>query len=538
MPVAARALGLPDWATLGLAHLGCAALIGYLALLGRRLSPNAHPAAIFGFCLTAGASAPFITSMGWLGYYDSLLAIALLTVAFTRIQLLIIAACLCAPWIDERFVLGLPLALLVRFSLNPQSPLSEWLKREALVPLALTLAYTALRLRLGGSGGSQTILQYLQQFVFEQPLSGLQRLFGAWSGLRLGWILAVIGLAAAFTSSSRLRSTLAPVLLITAVLTALISLHTALDLSRSTVLLLPLVPLGWIAASRMLHPRGLTIGALSLGLLSASLPAHHVFWKASLRADSFFHPSSQLMTAQNNLGLAYSEGRIGPQDYTEGRRWFQRAAENDYAVALKNLALLYDHGLGGAVDAATAVRYYRRAAELGQVEAQNDLGAILYLGQKAPRNLEEAAKWIRLAAEKDSVVAQKNLGVLLLRGEGVKQDSAEAAYWFRRAAEAGNAVAQRHLGLMHLDGNGVPADSDAALKWLTLAANQEDAEAANQLGLVFLPGTTLPRDTVRAHVWLSTAIRLGHPDAQKHLADLESSMSEADLAKVRATKGN
>ncbi|MFM8619931.1 MAG: hypothetical protein ACKOE8_14535, partial [Opitutaceae bacterium] len=59
VPAVARVLRLPDWATLGLAHLGCLALVAALAVLGRRLAPAASPPAILGFCLTAGATAPF-----------------------------------------------------------------------------------------------------------------------------------------------------------------------------------------------------------------------------------------------------------------------------------------------------------------------------------------------------------------------------------------------------------------------------------------------------------------------------------------------
>ncbi len=534
VPVVARALRLPDWATLGLAHLGCLALILYLAALGSRLAPEASPVSILGFGLTAGATAPFFTSMGWLGYYDSLLALALLATAFERKRLLVIAVCLLAPWIDERFVLGLPLVLLVRLIAAPERPLRDWLRSEAIIPLAIAATYSAVRLGLGGSGGSQTMLQYLEKFVFEQRMDGLQRLFGAWSGLRWSWILVGIGLAAPFLPSVRRRPSLGATLLITAVLTALIALHTALDMSRSTVLLIPLAPLGWLAASRLWRPAHLAAPSLGLGLLSLSTPAHHVFGRFSLPVDSCLKPSSQLMTAQNNLGALYSDGKLGTRDYAAGRYWFQRAAEGEFPSALKNLAFLHEKGLGVPEDPVTAVSYYRRAAELGQVDAQNDLGAILHRGEKVPRNVVEAAKWIREAALQNSVIAQKNLGVLLSRGDGVNQDMVEAAYWFRRAGEAGNAEAQRQLGQLYLSGKGVPLDIPIGVHWLTLAARQGDREAMMLLGLLFSGGRGLDRDPTRAYGWFLRARELGHPEAARLLAELEASMSASELAEARA----
>ncbi len=533
VPAVARVLRLPDWATLGLAHLGCLALVAALAVLGRRLAPAASPPAILGFCLTAGATAPFFTSMGWLGYYDSLLALGLLAVAFAPGRVLVTAACLLTPWIDERFVLGLPLALLVRLLLSPAAPLRDWLRREASLPLALALAYAWLRLSLGGSGGSQTLQQYLGQFVFGYPLGGLQRLAGAWAGLRLGWVLALLALAACFLPAARLRPRLGFTLLATSLLTALIALHTALDLSRSTVLLLPLLPLGWLAASRLLPTHLLSTLSLSLALLSLALPAHHVFGKAAMRVESAWRPSLPLMSAQNNLGLAYAEGRIGERDGVAAIRWFQRAADQGFPVALKNLGVMHATGAGGTTDPAKAVRYYRQAAELGQAEAQNNLGAILYAGELLPRDLAQAAHWIRLAAEQDFAEAQKNLGLMLAKGDGVDRDPVAAAGWMLRAAKSGNAEAQRCLGQMHLSGLGVAVDAADAARWFSLAAAQGDAEAAFQAGRLLANGAGLPRDVITGHYWLSVARFLGHPEAAAPLAATESAMSAAELSQAR-----
>ncbi len=533
VPAVARGLRLPDWVTLGLAHLGCLALVGALAILGRSLAPAASGPAVFGFCLTAGATAPFFTSMGWLGYYDSLLALGLLAVAFAPGRALVVAACLLTPWVDERFILGLPLALLIRLLCSPEAPLRAWLRHEALAPLALAGVYTLLRLTLGGSGGSQTVSQYLGQFVFGYPLDGLQRIAGAWAGLRLGWILALLALAACFLPAAGLRPRLGPALAATALVTALVALHTALDLSRSTVLLLPLLPLGWLAAARLLPPQRLTLLSLTLASLSLALPAHHVFGKASLPVENSFKPSLPLMTAQNNLGLFHSQGRIHGVDHPAALHWIRRAAENGFPIAWRNLAVMHANGFGVARDPVQAAELYRRAAVLGQVEAQNSLGAMYYSGTGVPRDLQLAASWIRQAAEQNSSEAQKNLGLMLARGEGMQPDPVAAAHWLRRAADAGHAEARRFLGQMHLSGLGVAADPAVALRWFSLAAGQGDAEAAFHAGRLLAQGEGVPREVILGHYWLSVARVRGFPDASPALAATEAAMSPAELAAAR-----
>lgn len=556
VPVVARVLRLPDWATLGLAHLGCLALVAALAILGRRLAPAAAPPAVLGFCLTAGATAPFFTSMGWLGYYDSLLALGLLAVAFAPGRVLVTAACLLTPWIDERFVLGLPLALLVRLLLSPDVALRDWLRREALAPLALALAYALLRLSLGGSGGSQTLHQYLGQFVFGYPLGGLQRLAGAWAGLRLGWVLALLALAACFLPAARLRPRLGPVLAGTTLLTALIALHTALDLSRSTVLLLPLLPLGWLAASRLLPARRLTLLALTLATLALALPAHHVFGKARLEVDTVWSPSLPLKNAFHRLGLMHARGETGRRDPAAAIRWYHRAAVLGYAPSQNNLGVMLAAGDGAPRDEAEAARLYqlaaaqgdssamtnlarfheqgialprdpieaaalyRRAAELGNTGAQINLGTMYARGDGVPRDPAEAARLYRLAAERGSASAQGNLAVLYANGEGVPRDEAAAFSWMSRAAAQGDAQAQKNLAVLHERGIGTPPDAIAALRWFRSAAAGGNAEAQATLGAKHANGDGVPRDLVRALAWMTLAAAEGDPQAAANLPRL------------------
>ena len=60
-------------------------------------------------------SAPILVATGWLGMNDAWVALGLLAVAFSDSRLAIALACLVCPFIDERFVFGLPGAFLVRY---------------------------------------------------------------------------------------------------------------------------------------------------------------------------------------------------------------------------------------------------------------------------------------------------------------------------------------------------------------------------------------------------------------------------------------
>jgi len=52
-------------------------------------------------------------------------------------------------------------------------------------------------------------------------------------------------------------------------------------------------------------------------------------------------------TAQNSLGIMYTEGLVGPQNSTEALKWFRLAAEQGYADAQNNLGTMHQLGQRG-----------------------------------------------------------------------------------------------------------------------------------------------------------------------------------------------
>lgn len=66
--------------------------------------------------------------------------------------------------------------------------------------------------------------------------------------------------------------------------------------------------------------------------------------------------------AQNRLGELYAKGRGVPQDYTQARAWYEKAAAQGHSLAQNNLAELYFAGLGGAPDYVRAYMWVSLAA--------------------------------------------------------------------------------------------------------------------------------------------------------------------------------
>jgi tetratricopeptide (TPR) repeat protein len=268
-PLAGKVLNLPPSLLFGLAHAGCLLVLAYLVTLLRR--GGLRWLACGATTLVLGGTSWFFTSMSWLGYYDSWLVLGLLVVAFGRARLTVWAACVWAPWIDERFALAAPLALLCRYYyVNGRAEAAQW-KREASVAAGLVGLFVAVRLGVLGaqSGATATAGGYFARFqAFDATFSRL--LFGMWTGLRVAW--ALVGLAVLLLW--RRNASHGLILASATVALVVIGLATAQDLSRSMMLVFPVAVLGALWSS--------TAGAVWMKFAPAAaavallLPAHHV----------------------------------------------------------------------------------------------------------------------------------------------------------------------------------------------------------------------------------------------------------------------
>ncbi len=271
-PVIGHLFHLPPAVLFGLADLGCVLVLGFVITVLRRRGVGWFEAGLAAAILGAGSW--YFASVRWLGYYDSWLVLGLLFVAFARTRWPVWLACLWAPWIDERFVIAAPLALLCRYllrsrSAQPLTPGTFW-KQELALPSGLIAAYVAVRLGFLSRQAvpNATITGYLGG-LHVRGTPGTRVLFGVWEGLRVAWFF--VGAAVVLLRRNRGQA----VALGTTVLAiVLVGLGTAQDFSRSMMFILPAalcgVLLAFEAAPRWL-PLALRAGAGAAVLLPANL---------------------------------------------------------------------------------------------------------------------------------------------------------------------------------------------------------------------------------------------------------------------------
>lgn len=271
-PVIGRVLHLPPVIFFGLAHVGCVVVLAFIISILRRKGLGFFETGLA--ALMFGSASWFFASAGWLGYFDSWLVLALLLVAFARERWPVWLACIGAPWIDERFVVAVPLAMLCRWLLRSseakgEAPVFEW-KKELAVPAGIIAAFLAIRLGFlsGRSGSNATISGYLGSLnALDAPWSRF--VFGIWEGLRAGWLLVVAAVWLSWGRRSQAMGLGATVVAVMAV-----SLATAQDFSRSMMFVAPVALLGVVfaveAGSRWL-PLVLRVGTVAALLLPAHL---------------------------------------------------------------------------------------------------------------------------------------------------------------------------------------------------------------------------------------------------------------------------
>ena len=267
-PVISHALGLPRVVYLALPHLGCLLALGAVTAVAWRVTRDTLPTAAI--TVLAATSSWFFVSTGWLAYFDSWLMLALVLTSFGRSRWVLCGAALAAPWIDERFILALPLCLAVRAlgADRETAPDRRALFHDGIVLLAGVTPYVAVRFGLEFSGARTTSHSYWSDRPL-LPAPFLVMAWGAWNGLRLGWVALTLAATTVLRNSSQ-RALLGVI-----VVTFALNLCVADDISRSASVALPAL----LATALLLWRHQREKSRRLLPLLCAAnllLPAHHI----------------------------------------------------------------------------------------------------------------------------------------------------------------------------------------------------------------------------------------------------------------------
>lgn len=268
-PVVAHALKLPPGLYLALPALGVLAALGVAAAALWRATKD--PLLTLGGTVLAATSSWFFVSTGWLAYFDAWLVAALVLATFSSSRVTLALAALLAPWIDERFLLALPLCFVLRPALAAADSDRRRLAGDAAALAGGVLPYVAVRLGAEWFGWRATAAGYWGERAL-LPAGPLVLLWGAWNGLRLGWFAVAAPLR---HLPGRMRLTVAGV----AAATLAVNLLVADDLSRSVSVLVPLLLAGLVWAHRAGATRARWLAA-GLALGNLVLPAEHVIASA------------------------------------------------------------------------------------------------------------------------------------------------------------------------------------------------------------------------------------------------------------------
>jgi hypothetical protein len=237
--------------------LGVLAATAAVAVFAARHDPSAR--FVWGCTLLFASSSAALVPLHWWGVNDGWMWLGLLAAAFAQGRAAPGAAMLLCPWIDERFLLAAPLALLARVTLAGGRP--GW---RDFLPLAWALPYVLARcvaVATGGEGASSTYLaERLAMLAGLAPFAPL----GWWMALRAGWVAAGYAIGRNFLlMAAASLATLAACFAI------------ASDMSRSAAVMAPVMLAGCFAW-RAARPETAARDVWRLAFLNLLLPAAHV----------------------------------------------------------------------------------------------------------------------------------------------------------------------------------------------------------------------------------------------------------------------
>lgn len=150
-------------------------------------------------------------------------------------------------------------------------------------------------------------------------------------------------------------------------------------------------------------------------------------------ADLFNDPESQYM-----YGYISIYGCDGYKvNLKEGIEYYEKAADQNFPLALYALGVLYSDGLGVKKSDTKSAVYFKKSADLGFVNAMNNYALCLIAGIGVRKNVKEAASYFKKAADLGFVESAYNIGILYMSGNGVEKNKELGEKYLKIAKENG-----------------------------------------------------------------------------------------------------
>ncbi len=271
-PFVAHYLRCPDWLYLTIPFVGCLLVLALASHIIYCESQNQLVSVAVASLL--GTTSWFIVSTGWLSYFDSWYMLALLLCMFARTRQTLVACCLLTPWVDERFILALPVLVICRAAIRSIDE-ERWqsVKSDA-TTLGLAIApYLAIRAFALVVHGDTTTASYVREHVTGANSLWINRIWASWEGLRVCWFFVGVFV---WVSTVRGKAAWNALVVLTILATLAISLVVAVDISRNVCILLPAAMAGIVLSMRQ-NSQVLSRNLAIVLALNLALPAHHVW---------------------------------------------------------------------------------------------------------------------------------------------------------------------------------------------------------------------------------------------------------------------
>ena len=267
MPVVGHLLHIHWILYFALPHLCALAAIIAAAYLAQKATNGKLWPGIAAAVLT-GTSAMFFVSTGFLGYFDSALALAILAAAFARRNVTVWAAAALGPWIDERFIFALPIILWCQWRQEREEKnWKNFFKKFSVLILGVApyLILRALSLWLG-TDFSRLFFHHMATGFVHDPWRILQ---AVWDTLRWGWLAVIVAIVVTPGLKRLWALTVIPMSL-----TYLI--FCAGDYTRSIAIVLPMMLAGIIELGQQKSRKALWL-LMAAVALNLATPAYHSF---------------------------------------------------------------------------------------------------------------------------------------------------------------------------------------------------------------------------------------------------------------------
>ena len=362
-PLLGHYLHFPRWLNLTVPFIGafaCAAAIAHFITrkTGDRLIG-------FGAAVAGSAASWFFVSTGWLCYYDAWYVAGLLSVAFSPSRRLLVLCGLLVPWIDERFVLGLPVAVLCRWALQAESPVrARWREVAALGCALLPWMLIRSGIVLAGVDRSESMVH--PGHPYDAPSVWANMPLGVWHGFRGLWFYALILPWALHRNS---RRNLALVIGAAVIATFAATTILAGDISRSVSMFLPL-PIAGIAYLAATNRRLLLVSLPLVAAFNLAAPASHVMTAFTIPIYDLRHEILSYKNPPPEVNPRYHNGQ-GLQLLKEGKT---AEATRHFDAAIK---------LAPQLPASYANRGYLRSMSGDPAGALADLDRAVKLGMQS-----------------------------------------------------------------------------------------------------------------------------------------------------------